>query len=185
MSNTNVKMKIVDAFCELLAQQPFSLIKVTDIITKAEISHMSFYRNFQDKFDLVEAICYDDFNLFVKIYGKNALWKEIVLCILNAIKNSPSFYRKIFLDDSAMQCTENALARTSQKYTGNKASKCTYASWRIVLQDWARSNFNDSVEDVYWKLITNLPLCEVLSGSDLKRVVDQYERKSMNKFKAE
>jgi len=183
MSSVNVKGKIIEAFCALLTQQSFSLIKVTDIINKAGISHMSFYRNYQDKYALVEEICYDDFNLFVKIYGKNALWKEIVICILNAVKSNASFYRKIFIEDASMQCAINALMRISREQTGNTAKKNAYISWHNVLQDWARSNFSDLVEDVYWTLVINLPLCEVLPDSELKRAVDQYERQSMHHFK--
>jgi len=183
MVNSTIKQKIIEAFCDLLQQYSFSAIKVTDIISKARIAHMSFYRNYQDKYDLVESLCYEDFNIFVKIYGKNALWKEIAISILLTIKNNPVFYRKLCTDDSSMRCVMTALARVSLEHTDNIAAKCTYAVWEAVLQNWAQNNFKESIDETYWTLVTNLPLCEALSGDELEKAVGQYECKSLSNFR--
>ena len=77
MSNLTTKAKIKDAFRELVIQSSFAKVRVADIIAKAGVSRMTFYRHYLDKFALLQEVCFDDFNLFVGIYGKNAAWKEV------------------------------------------------------------------------------------------------------------
>ena len=73
MSNEMTQTKIKDAFRELTIKNSFAKVKVADIIAKAGISRMTFYRHYLDKYALLEEVCFDDFNLFVQIYGKNAI----------------------------------------------------------------------------------------------------------------
>ena len=47
-----VEVRIKNAFAELMEQQPFSSLRTTSIIQRAGVSHQSFYRCFQNKYDL-------------------------------------------------------------------------------------------------------------------------------------
>ena len=94
MSNLTTKTKIKDAFRELVVQSSFAKVKVADIIAKAGVSRMTFYRYYLDKFALLEEVCFDDFNLFVRIYGKNATWKQVTMSILQVIRRMGSFTEK-------------------------------------------------------------------------------------------
>lgn len=49
----NTKEYIALVFNELLKKMPFEKIKVRDIMTHADISRTTFYRHFNDKFDLL------------------------------------------------------------------------------------------------------------------------------------
>ena len=95
MSNLTTKNNIKSAFRELVIQSSFAKVKVADIIAKVGISRMTFYRHYLDKYALLEEICFDDFNLFVQIYGKNAAWKDITISVLNVIRSHGDFYKKI------------------------------------------------------------------------------------------
>ena len=67
MSNLTTKANIKDAFRELVIQSSFAKVRVADIIAKAGVSRMTFYRHYLDKFALLQEVCFDDFNLFVGI----------------------------------------------------------------------------------------------------------------------
>lgn len=181
--NETTKKKIADAFLDVLRQKPFASIKVKEIIEAAGVSHMTFYRNYSDVFDLVESICYDDLMLFSKIYGRNAEWKSIVICILNTIRNNAAFYGKILKDEQASESFVRALCRVSGDTTGAEGSRTTQAAWRETMQKWAKNGFRDSVEDVYIKLVGAMPLHEVFTGEDLLDVIRAYETNTLDDFR--
>lgn len=183
MIDSPTKKKIADAFIEVLTQKPFSSIKVKDIVDVAGVSHMTFYRNFSDKYDLVESICFDDMMLFTKIYGRNAEWKAITVCILNTIQNNASFYSRILRDEEATVSYLRAMNRVSGELTGACGSSTTSAAWKETMQSWARNGFADSVEDVYIKLVGAMPLHEVFTGEDLASAIKAYETNTMDDFR--
>ncbi len=184
MANLSVKEKITRAFTDLLGQQSFSSIKVIDVVTAAGVSHMSFYRNYSDKYALLEDICYTDFNAFLRIYGRDAKWKDIVYCILHCINNNQTFYRRIFMEESSLQVAVSAMMRISMDHTGATGSKYAMDIWRIIFSDWAKDHFADSVDEVYWRLISNMPTCDMLSGKELRQVLDRYGNTSLASFRA-
>ena len=53
--NIQVKSDIANAFIELLKCNEFDKISVVDIISKAQVARNSFYRNFENKDDI---LCY-------------------------------------------------------------------------------------------------------------------------------
>lgn len=53
--NIQVKNDIANAFIELLKSNEFDKISVVDIISKAQVARNSFYRNFENKDDI---LCY-------------------------------------------------------------------------------------------------------------------------------
>lgn len=52
----SVQKEIKKAFVKLLLQKAYIDITVTDVITKAQVSRMSFYRNFKSMDDVLEGI---------------------------------------------------------------------------------------------------------------------------------
>jgi len=46
--------KMLNAFIELLDQKDISQISVIDIVTKSEVHRATFYRHFEDKYDLIQ-----------------------------------------------------------------------------------------------------------------------------------
>lgn len=183
MENQSTKKKIIEAFLNILTQKPIKQITVKDIASAAEISHMTFYRNFTDKYALIGEICYEDLALFSKIYGRNAEWKSIGYCILNTIKNNKGFYGKVFRDEEAMKECLNSLIRISVSFTGASGSRGTYAAWEDALCNWAKRDFTDPVETVYRNLVSAFPLNEVFSGEALDRAIRAYEANTLDDFR--
>ena len=179
----STKERIIEAFLTVLRNKPFSSIKVKDIIDAAEVSHMTFYRCFSDIYNLVECICYDDMMLFSKIYGRNAEWKAITICILNTIKNNAAFYGKILRDDAASESFMRAMCMVSGDTTGAAGSNATQAAWRETMQLWAKRGFSDSVQDVYINLVGAMPLHEVFTGEELLAAIRKYEMNTVDDFR--
>lgn len=183
MSNTSTKKKIAAAFLDVLSHKSFASIKVKDIIDAAGVSHMTFYRNYSDKFDLVESICFEDMMLFTKIYGRNAEWRAITICILNTIKNNSTFYGKILKDEEATVSYMRAMCRVSGDTTGAEGSKATYIAWKETMQKWAKNGFTDPVEEIYNALVGAMPLHEVFTGEELAAAIKAYEVNTLDDFR--
>lgn len=183
MSNLVTKTKIKNAFRELTSQNSFAKVKVADIIAKAGISRMTFYRYYLDKYHLLEEVLCDDFTLFENIYGKNVAWKDMVMSILYVIRNNKWFYKRILEDNETKEYYFEASRRISYQYTGNTADNGTYIAWEGTLSWWAQHDFQQSPEEVYRTLVLNLPIREVLSGPELERAIRNYENTTMEDFK--
>lgn len=183
MINSPTKQKIADAFLSLLAQKPFASIKAKDIVDAAGVSHMTFYRNFSDKFDLVKSISYDNLALFVKIYGRNAEWRASAICMLNTIRNNSLFFGKILKDEEATTAFMTSMCEVSSNITGACASKATYNVWRETMQNWAKEGFSTPVEEIYATLVGAMPLHEVFTGEDLKAAIHAYETNTLDDFR--
>ena len=55
MDNKRVKKQITEALFSLLQDKPFSEITVTDIVKRANVARASYYRNFENKEQIIEA----------------------------------------------------------------------------------------------------------------------------------
>ena len=161
----------------------FAKVKVADIIAKAGISRMTFYRYYLDKYHLLEETLYDDFTRFENIYGKNVTWKDMVMSILYVICNNKPFYKKILEDSEAKEYYFETSRRISYQYTGDTAENGTYIAWEGTLSQWAQNDFRETPEEVYRTVVSNLPLREVLSGQELERAIQKYESTTMEDFK--
>ena len=64
--NTYVKMQITAALLELLKEKPLSDITVSELTNKAEIGRVSFYRNYQNKEDILK----EESDRLIKEWGR-------------------------------------------------------------------------------------------------------------------
>lgn len=55
MDNMRVKNQITEGLFSLLRKKPFSEITVTDIVKEAKVARASYYRNFENKEQIIEA----------------------------------------------------------------------------------------------------------------------------------
>lgn len=182
MSHGRTKTKIKEVFRQLVRESTFAKVKVADIIERAGVSRMTFYRHYPDKYALLEELCFDDFNLFVQIYGPNATWKQITMSILNMIANNGTFYQKILEDKEASPFLFQAQHRISQQYTGKIAVQGTNTAWEGTICNWAKDGFRETAEEIYRTLVYNLPIREVLPEKELERAIKGYENKTMEEF---
>lgn len=183
MVNKSSGERIIDAFRKLIANNSYASIRITDIIKLAEVSRISFYRNFEDKSALVTSICFQDFRSFVHIFGQNATWKQIMTCILNSMKNNPSFYRNVIINDEGMACIYSAMKKVAIEHTSSTSKAYLYPIYKQYLQDWAKMKFSTPVETIYYSLVSQLPACEILPKNELHAAIAKFESRTINDFK--
>lgn len=183
MFDSPSKNRIAEAFKFLLKEKPFSTIKVKNIVDVAGVSSMTFYRNFADKYDMVEQICFDDLMLFTKIYGSNAELRSITVCMLNTIKSNKDFYGKILKDDEGRESFMHALSHVSREATGTEGSAATLSMSEDLMKNWASEDFATSVDDVYTEWVSAMPLRSVLKGKELASAVKAFEQNTLEDFR--
>lgn len=183
LEKVSTKDRIILGYKTLLKKQPFSVIKVTDILKESGVSHQTFYRHFGDKYELTSYALYKDAMLFINLYGKNATWKEIVISILNVIKTNPDFYRKIFAEEETQNLFIRTLMRVSLEMTGRASYEEDCILWVYILAKWSKTNFTMSVSEVYAKLVFSLPIGGILNGRDYEVVANKYGATTIDGFK--
>lgn len=95
------KKMIKDSFIDLLGAYPLNKITVTQICKKAEINRVTFYKYYQDTFDLYEKIIDEllDYSsdVMIKIYSKKGLRESIEATIAD-VGNQIERYYILFSD---------------------------------------------------------------------------------------
>lgn len=114
MADSNItKLALANALKELLEEQPFEKISVSDICERCHMNRKSFYYHFRDKYDLVNWIFDTE---FIEVNQINAMdlqelsrnfddrWKNIeVIC--SYFYSNRSFYRRVlYLDGQNSFC---------------------------------------------------------------------------------
>lgn len=100
-ANLFVKECITSALFALMEKYDFEKITITDIINKAGVSRMGFYRNFTDKENVVEKFVIEKFVETVEdIKSKRELNFHITNIMITTLQNFQKFskYIKLFLD---------------------------------------------------------------------------------------
>lgn len=113
--NIFVRNCITEAFFVLLQKYDFEKISISDIIRKAGVSRMGFYRNFSSKEDVVENFVFDKFvDTVNEIESIRPLKFDYINIIKTTLENFLKFanYIKLFLDKNLdgllYKCYRNA-----------------------------------------------------------------------------
>lgn len=181
-SNSNIELKIQDAFSELMEKQSFSSVRVTAIIENSHISHRSFYRFYQSKYDLAIDFFSKQLASAVIIGGKNATFKDVMVIILTIIKSHPKLYGNLLNDDEGAKLLPDILTRLSTNWTGFSPAWATTIINTNLLIDWSNNRFASPVEKVYTQFVYNLPAYELLTKEELTARIQQYESKKSGDF---
>lgn len=181
ISNSDIQSRIQHAFSELLENQTFSSVRVTAIIQHSHISHRSFYRFYQDKYDLATDFFSSQLASAVVIGGKNATFRDLMMLILTIIKSHAKLYINLLTDDEGAKTLPIILTKLSSGWTGFSPAWATTIINTNLLIDWANNHFSTPVEKVYVRLIYSLPASELLTKEELEAHIQQYEnRKSID-----
>ncbi len=181
-TSSNIEEAIQDAFSSLMEQQPYSAIRVTQIIRAAHISHQSFYRFYQNKAELAVNFFSDQLLSAVVISGKQATFREIMMNILQIIRNNSAVYAHLLCDKEGSLIFPEILTQMSSEWTGFSPAWATTVINSQFLIDWANDGFQESLEQTYAKFVYNLPAYELLSETELKERIRQYESRRSTDF---
>lgn len=181
-TQNEMEKKIADAFYEILRTTSFAKAKVTSITKAAGISHQTFYRYYLDKYDLSLKIATGKFCAFHDIYSNNATWKEIVVSILNSIKNYPVFFKKLLADPEGADIVWQSIIAVTETFVGGQLSKHSVAAWISIFQDWGKDDFKTSVSEIYNQLRMHTSIREVMSEKEIEKIMGVYENQPLNYF---
>lgn len=179
---SNIETKIQNAFSDLMEKQSFSSIRVTAIIENSHISHRSFYRFYESKYDLAIDFFSKQLSSAVIIGGKNATFKEVMIIILTIIKSHSRLYTNLLNDEEGAKILPDILTRLSTNWTGFSPAWATTIINTNLLIDWSNNHFSSPVEKVYTKFVYNLPAYELLTKEELAIRIQQYESKKSDDF---
>lgn len=182
-TQNNMNKKITDAFYHVLKTSSFAKAKVTNITQAAGISHQTFYRYFQDKYDLALKIAIDRFFAFHDIYSDNVTWKEIVIMILNSIRNYPVFFKKLLEDPEGTDIVLQSIIAVTEKFSAKKVSRHSVAVWISIFKEWSNDDFKAPVDEIYQMIKTYTPLKEVLSKAEIEQLMTVYENHPLAYFR--
>ncbi len=180
--DSSIEAKIQNAFSDLMEKQSFSSIRVTAIIKNSHISHRSFYRFYQSKYDLAIDFFSKQLASAVIIGGKNATFKDVMITILTIIKSHHRLYSNLLSDDEGAKILPDILTRLSTNWTGFSPAWATTIINTHLLIDWSNSHFASPVEKIYTQFIYNLPACELFTKEELTTRIQQYESKKSVDF---
>ena len=166
------KKVIKDTFIELLEQKPINKITVTELCTQCEINRATFYRYYDDVYDLMEklksqyvgelkeaiSISKDDYT----ISGFTSEILEVILKhkelsrILFSLKNG-----KDFLDDVLIIAHQKCIEKWSRYGKNVPQEQVGYISTFItagtigILNEWIQNDFKESSAEIA-NLIENI-----------------------------
>lgn len=102
---------LINAFKELMDEHPFKKITIKMITDKANVIRPTFYKYFQDKYQLFEIILDDD--LFDALYDllQIDLYKEALTMIFSYFDKNHIYYQKAFDIDGQNSFTELLVLR--------------------------------------------------------------------------
>lgn len=179
----DIKDKIEEGFLEVLKKTTFKKCKVTEIVKAAGVSHQTFYRYYIDKYDLAFKLSVEKFSFFTLIYGNNAKWKDIVITMLHSFQNSPVMYKRLLEDVEGAELVLQSILKTSEVFSGKKASVPGIAGWIETFKEWSRSDFKTSVDDIYIKIRNNTSLADVLPDEEIDKLMSVYETRRLDFFR--
>ena len=104
------KLWIAAAMKRLMTKKPLNKIRVTEICREAEIRRPTFYYHFQDKYDLVAWIFFQDAG------STDILSVESAAAGMNKMRQEMLFYRRAFEDSSQNALWQYMLAYYAERY---------------------------------------------------------------------
>ena len=150
-TNLFVRQCITEALFSLLEKQDFESITITDIIKKAGVSRMGFYRNFVDKKGVIEAFIFDKFVETVNdIKSKRELNFQISSIMQTTLQNFQKFskYIKLFLD----------------KNLDSLLYECYHKAFYTLYGDRRQSQIRQYANEMFIGELFNLEMCWVRNG---------------------
>lgn len=182
--NSPLRDKIMDAFVSLLEKQPFSSIRVTAIVQESNVSQQSFYRLFQDKYDL--AICFfsEQLATTITLCGRNGTIRDVMMTILTIVKNNSKLYSNLLCDEEGSRAFPDILSRLSSDWTGFPPAWATTIINTNIMTDWANNRFHTPIEEIYYRFLSSLPAYELLSERELEKRIKEYEKLKSTDFKS-
>lgn len=96
------KSRMIQTMRELCRKKDIDKISVSELVAAAGVSRQTFYKYYQDKYELAMAVYLADvYRRSEAAYQKDREFKSMCLALLSAVKESPRLYQTLFRDKHA------------------------------------------------------------------------------------
>ncbi|MFQ9587794.1 MAG: TetR/AcrR family transcriptional regulator [Mediterraneibacter gnavus] len=151
-------------FLELLKEKPIAKITVKEICERAEINRSTFYKHYQDVYDLMKKLeneAIEEFEKLLDSYAQNEIIPALVT-LLNSLQEHREFLAPLIANSSkddfikrlTAACSEYALSHlTPEKdYTSNPKQAAVYAylagGTAGIITNWLENDASESSQQV-------------------------------------
>lgn len=94
-TDMNTKKIITDAAFSLFREFPFDVITVQMILNKAEVSRKTFYKYFQDKYELMALYYRRIMDQYIKDHYNGHNWHDILCFLYDFIKEERTYFKHV------------------------------------------------------------------------------------------
>lgn len=166
------KKALASALKQLMERKSFEKITVSDIAEECGLNRQTFYYHFQDKYDLVNWVFYNDVVARVLHNDPYTNWSDVMLDVLCIMRQNKTFYIKTlntsgqntFQDyffsvtkDLLLEIIEETAAGTKGRKDLDEEDKnslaefCAYGLVGMTMQ-WARKGMKESPQQIVERL---------------------------------
>ncbi len=91
----NTKKIITEAAFSLFREFPFDVITVQMILNRAEVSRKTFYKHFEDKYELMELYYRRTMDQYIQKYYDGHNWSDILCFLYDFINEERSYFKHV------------------------------------------------------------------------------------------
>lgn len=161
------KELLAECFKELMLQTPFDKITIKMITDRAGLIRPTFYKHFQDKYEVIEWIFQTEVASSVELMLQNHMELDAVVMLCRCLEKDRKFYRRAyqmetgpnsfdcvltrFVYQTFLKLTDRYPVRSVQTYPLlTKEVISTYYTYGLVnvIRDWLNSDDSVSAEDL-------------------------------------
>ena len=179
-----IDIVLANSLKSLAATKPIEKITIKEITDKAGVIRPTFYNHFQDKYELLEWITFNELFNPVEPLLENGMLKEGVTFILTAMEKEKDFYKRAValegqnsFNEIFTRCVQNAVAHYIDLESLAKVANYTWLKEDLVAEflahsiswvtiEWIKKGMKVPVEeltDVYIKIFHS-PIIEVVTS---------------------
>ncbi len=132
------RTKLINTMRELCHKKDIDKISVSELVELAGVSRQTFYKYYQDKYELALALyMVDVYRRGDAAFQQNRSFKEMCRAILSAMKESPRLYQTLFRDKNAQNSFMVQWHEFSVEHDCNTIGRANVTpDLRIVLDAW-------------------------------------------------
>lgn len=147
--NNYVRTQITNTLLEMMQEQPFEKISISELVSRAMVGRASFYRNYMDKQDVLRQEC----DRLMKEWGgelklDNQNTSETLISLLDFIKLHSEFYTTLYKaeqDDILRVCilSKYAVDEETPNIVAYLSSSIAYMTYGWI-HEWIKRGMQES-----------------------------------------
>ena len=141
-----MKYRLADAMKQCMAKMPIERITVRQLVELSGTTRQTFYRHFQDKYEVVERIIKDEILQPIRPLLQNDMIDESMILIFSNLQKEKEFYTKLAkttgqnsFEEIVRKCVEELLLEFMISKTGEKVVKDRWLTPAMIAKYYAQS----------------------------------------------